>query len=182
MKGTITRCLAELVETKWGVSTWDAVVADSGLERSKKLLVKMPSSDVPDADALALIASATKVLSISLEKLADQFGEYWCCTYAPDMYPSIVRRFSNAREMLLGMDQVHVQLTKEIPNATPPRFVYTWMSDNVLNVEYQSSRNLAVIYMGLARGVGKYFGEKLTVSETSPNNIQIRFSYQKTLV
>jgi hypothetical protein len=54
--------------------------------------------------------------------------------------------------MILAMDEIHVQVTSMMANARPPRF-----------------------YMGLARGVGTYFGEDLDVRKLGADRVRIRF-------
>jgi hypothetical protein len=174
MKGTIVRCLADLVHDRWGAETWKKILKDAGVSESDKTIL-LPISDVDDRVALQLLQSTAKVLRVSSQDAADAFGEYWCCTYAPKLYKAILQRFQSAREMILGMDRVHVELTASMPNARPPRFEYLWKSDSTLIVTYKSHRNLVEVYMGLARGVGKFFKEPMTVKQTAPHTVQIDF-------
>jgi hypothetical protein len=78
--------------------------------------------------------------------------------------------------MILGLDGVHVEMTRSISNARPPRFVYKWRDDKTLHVEYKSHRNLIEVYAGLARGVGKYFKEPLKVRVLGPQSVEIEFA------
>jgi hypothetical protein len=174
MKATITNCLAELVETKFGKDKWEAILKDAGLQAHAGVF-RIPPSDVPDDQAYKLIASTCKVLAITPQQAADAFGSYWCCTYAPRIYAPIVKRFKNAREMIVGMDSVHVTMTETIPNARPPRFNYKWERDNTLIVDYKSSRNIIDIYIGLVKGVGEYYKEKLVVTKLSAKQVKIVF-------
>jgi Haem-NO-binding len=174
MKATITNCLAELVETKFGKDKWDAILKDSGLQ-SQASQFRIPPSDVPDEQVYKLLASTCKVLKITSEQAADAFGSYWCCTYAPRIYSSIVKRFKNAKEMILGLDGVHVTMTETIPNAKPPRFQYKWEGDHTLLIEYKSSRNIIDIYIGLLKGVGEFYKERLVVTKLSPKQVKVVF-------
>jgi hypothetical protein len=175
MKATITNCLAELVENRFGKERWTAIVADAGLQSCASKF-RLPTSDVPEDQVRKLLSSTCRVLSINSQEAADAFGEYWCCTYAPRLYGVIVRRFKNAREMILGLDEVHVMMTATIPNARPPRFDYRWEGENTLNVTYHSPRDLIEIYIGLVKGVGKFFKEKLVVTRLSAQHVKIQFS------
>ncbi len=175
MKGTITNCLAELVETQFGKEKWSAILADAALS-ARATSFRMTVSDVPEDQVGRLLESTCKVLGINAAQAADAFGEYWCCTYAPRVYQQIVNRFKNARDMILGMDEVHVEMTKTIPNARPPRFNYKWENPNTLVVEYKSSRNWVDIYAGLVRGVGKHFKEKLSVTKIDSSHVKVLFS------
>jgi hypothetical protein len=174
MKATITNCLAQLVESKFGKDRWNAILKDSGLEQHAGMF-RISPADVPDDHVVKLIGSTCKVLGISAQQAADAFGEYWCCTYAPKLYAPIVKRFKNAKEMILGMDNVHIDMTETIPNARPPRFEYVWEDKKTLVVDYKSTRNMIDIYIGLVKGVGTLFKEKLAVTKISPHRVEIVF-------
>jgi len=173
MKGTITRCAAEWVESTFGIEKWKEIVAQAGAADSH--LLKMPGADVDDADVLKVFASTGKVLAMTPQDVYDGFGAYWCVVYAPKMYSTIVRRFRNSRELLLGLGDVHVKMTAMIPNAKPPQFEYAWANDRTLLVTYKSGRDLIDVYVGLARGVGKYFKEALTVTKEGTSQVRITF-------
>jgi hypothetical protein len=174
MKGTITKCLSAWVTKKYGADLWREVLRD-GNAGDQALLVTMAVSDIDDALALRLFVAAGRVLNLSDEAVADGFGEYWTCTYAPTLYRSTMRRFTNARELLLGLDHVHVEVTAMMTNARPPRFDYRWEGESVLIVTYKSARNLLPLYMGLVRGVGKHFNEPLDVRRVGDDLVRIEF-------
>jgi hypothetical protein len=175
MKGTITKCLAELVENEFGREKWDAIVADAKVDAKTVPLLTLPASDVDDATAGRLIESTCRVLGVSLQEAADAFGEYWCCTYAPRVYAVTVGKFRDARHWLLELDDVHVRVTATMKDARPPRFDYHWVDEDTLEVTYKSHRKLLPIYMGLARGVAAYFGERLNVQQVATDRVRIEF-------
>jgi len=174
MKGSIICCLAELVQQRFGEEQWRAIREDVGAGNPPGM--RLATADLDDAIALKLLDSTCAILKLSLQQVADAFGEHWCCHYAPRVYMSYVRRFKNAREMTLGMDSVHVDVTQNIPNARPPRFAYHWQDEHTLLVTYRSERQLIDLYVGLARGVGTYFKEKIAVQRISDSQCRIRFS------
>jgi hypothetical protein len=172
MKGTITRCMGELIQSRWGVDAWRRIVARAGAKDD--LMLMMPSADIDDQLAMALFEATCAELGVTPAQAADAFGEYWCCVYAPKVYKSIVARFKTAKDLILGLDDVHVEMTRSIPNARPPRFTYSWRDPKTLIVKYSSHRNLVHVYAGLARGVGKFYGEQLTV-RTMGQTVEIQF-------
>jgi hypothetical protein len=174
VKGTITACLKELVVAKFSEEKWQAILSDCGLAK-KNALLQMMGADIPDNEVSALLASTCKVLGLSIQQAADAFGEYWCCVYAPRIYKAFYTRFKSAREMIVGMDEIHVATTNQVPNAHPPRFAFKWENDRTLVVDYKSKRNLIDIYIGLTKGVGIYFKETLTVTKLSSSQIRIVF-------
>lgn len=175
MKATMTNCLAELVETRFGKDKWSAILLDSGLQSSASAF-RLPSSDIPEEQVAKLLGSTLRVLGINTQQAADAFGEYWCCTYAPRLYGVVVQRFKSAREMILGLDHIHILMTATLASSRPPRFDYRWESDNTLNVTHNSQRNLIDVYIGVVKGVGAYFREELVVTKLSSRHVKIVFN------
>lgn len=175
MKGTITNCLASLIEERFGAERWKAILGDAGIDARTASVLRLPTSDVDDRVLTALLDSTCRNLGISLDEAADAFGKYWCCSYAPRLYHRIVDRLGSAREMILAMDGIHVQVTSMLANARPPRFDCHWVDEDTLDVTYKSKRKLLPIYIGLARGVGRYFGERLSVRRLGPDRVRIEF-------
>jgi hypothetical protein len=175
MKGTISRCLALMVRAKAGDGMWKEIVKDSNAGPSGALL-EIATADVDDAVVGRLMASTCKHMKLTSEQACDAFGEYWCCDYAPKLYSTIWRRFKTSRDMILGMDQVHIEVTDTMEKARPPRFDYTWKDDKTLVVKYKSRRHMIDVYVGLLRGVGKAFKEKLSVKKLTPDTVEIVFA------
>jgi hypothetical protein len=174
MKGTITRCLAALVRKRGGPNAWDDVVRAAAAGEAEFML-ELAGADVEDDLVLRLFKHSAERLRMTDQQIFDAFGEHWCVDYAPKVYASIVGRFQSAREMILGLDRVHVVVTATMARARPPRFEYAWSDERTLLVTYKSKRSLVGLYMGLARGVGKLFNERLVVSPDGTNRVRIVF-------
>ncbi len=172
MKGVIAACLAELVIEKFGKDKWEAILEKSGLKKSTSFL---PFQDIDDAAVMTVVESTCKILKITLNQAADAFGDYWVNDYAPKVYKTYYRKAKNAREFLLKMDDVHDQVTKSIKNAQPPRFEYEEKDERTLVLHYKSQRNMIIFLMGLVKGVGRYFDEKLIVRKLSDKKLEVLF-------
>lgn len=173
MKGTIVRCLEELVVTRFGQDRWEQCLVDVGLRAST---VIFPLSDIPDEQVMELTQAVCNNLGITFAQAADAFGDYWVNAYCPKMYPMYLERKTSARDFLLDMDNVHVQMTRAMEKARPPRFSYEWKDDKTLIMHYRSQRNLADFVVGLAKGVGKYYKETIHVTKLGPDRVQIVFA------
>lgn len=161
MKGTIPKCLEEMVRAKHGDAAWKKVKVDAGLAAWHTFLT---TEDIPDDTVRALFGSAAKILDQTVQEVMDDFGMHWSTIYAPDIYGVFFKRAANAREMLLSMAEVHRRTTSTVPNAKPPRFSYDWKDENTLVMTYHSERDLAALMPGLVRGVGAFFEERLEVT------------------
>ena len=82
---------------------------------------------------------------------------------------------NSAKELILGMDKIHYQVTKILPNAHPPRFDYEEIDEKTLKVHYKSHRKMINFYIGLVKGVGKLFKTPLQVKKLSDEYVEIKF-------
>lgn len=172
MKGTIVKCLEELVVENFGEDTWRKSLEDAGLARTT---IFLPMADVDDSKALEVVGALCKNLNISLEEAADAFGDYWVNVYARQLYPHFYTKSKTARDFLLDMDNVHLETTQTIKDAKPPRFDYEWKDDKTLIMHYKSHRGLIDFLVGLVKGVGKYYKENLQVAKLGTNKVEISF-------
>ena len=173
MKGTIVKCLEELVVTQFGKDKWEQSLKDIGLSTST---IIWPMSDITDAQVMGLVEAVCKNLDITLVQAADAFGDYWVNVYSQKMYPLYYKRNATARDFLLDMDNVHVEMTRSMEKARPPRFDYEWKDDRTLIMHYKSHRSLVDFVVGLARGVGRYYKEDIQVTKLGPDKVQIVFA------
>lgn len=172
MKGTIVKCLEELVSTKFGRDKWKKSLEDAGLKDSTMILA---ISDVDDLQVMKVVEAVCKNLNISLEQAADAFGDYWVNVYSQKMYSQYYEINKTAKDFLLDMDNVHVAMTKTMKDARPPRFNYEWKDDKTLIMHYRSHRGLVDFAVGLSRGVGKFYNENIRVTKLGPDKIQVVF-------
>lgn len=172
MKGSIVKCLEELVCTKFSKDIWHKSLEDVGL---KKDTVFFTVSDIHDSTVMKVFEAVCNNLNISLTQATDAFGDYWVNDYSRKVYHQYYTRNKTAKEFLLDMDNVHVAMTKTINNARPPRFKYEWIDDKTLIIHYNSKRGLIDLAIGLTKGVGKFYNENLTVTKLSPEKFQVIF-------
>lgn len=173
MKGTIVKCLEELVVTQFGKDKWGKSLEEAGIKNSK---IFLPFEDVEDSVVMKLITAVCRHLNISLSQAADAFGDYWVNVYSQKLYPQYYQKHKTAKDFLLDMDAVHVAMTKTIKEARPPRFDYEWKDENTLIMNYKSHRGLIDFTVGLVKGVGKFYNENLRVTKLGTDKIEIVFS------
>jgi hypothetical protein len=175
MKIQIVTCLSELVKEKFGEDRWGEILRLSDMDTNDKYLQYVNGLDIDDTKVMEIIKNTCRVLKITLEQAADAFGEYWVCTYAPKVYKMYYGKFANAREFIMGMDFIHDQVTKNIENAHPPRFDIKELDANRISVHYKSARKMMDFYVGLAKGIGKYFNTPLIVKKIDEEFVEITF-------
>lgn len=172
MKGVIPKCMAELVEKRYGEKAWEQILEASGLSKNQRFLA---NDTVEDATAMKVVEKTCEILGISLAQLADEFGHYWCMEFASRIYAVYFRVAKSSRELILNMDDVHVATTRNIAGSRPPRFDYTWQDEDTLVLHYHSHRKMRLFLLGLVKGVGAYYKEDLEVSPLGEDKVVIRF-------
>src|SRR5687767_8403254 len=107
MKGTVLKCLNELVKEKFGEDRWRDVLADAGLSRDT---FYSPLQDIPDEQTYRVIGSTCKVLGLTQTQAFEAFGEYWMSVYGPKVYPHYYEGITSARDFMLNLDRLHIQV------------------------------------------------------------------------
>ena len=171
MKGTIVKCMEELVIRKFGVGKWKEALKNAGLPETRAFSTM---EDVSEPEILAIMKGIASAASLSMEQVMEAFGEHWSSVYAPALYGVFYDKAKSTREMLLNLDGIHVTVTKTMKSARPPRFRYEWKGDNVLIMHYESSRGLVALMPGLIRGLGKFYKDSPKVALVG-NAIEVRF-------
>jgi hypothetical protein len=170
MKGTIVKCLEEMVTARFGVEKWKAILVKSGRPETA---VFTTIEEVEDGEVLKMLGAASEVLGVTATEAMEAFGEHWSTIYAPSLYGVYFDKAKNTRELLLSVDQIHVAMTEKA-GAKPPRFTYGWKTERDLVMTYSSHRGLVALMPSLVRGVAKYYKEEVDVS-LQGNDVRIKF-------
>jgi hypothetical protein len=172
MKGVIFRCLREMVENRFGKDVWKKALEMSGLDVN----IKVPATGVVEDDkVVTIIQNLCKILNMSLQQIADEFGDYWVNVYSQRIYKVFYDEANNAKDFILKLDRIHWIMTRNIPYAKPPRFEYEWADDKTLIMKYKSHRKLIDFAVGLLKGVMRYYNDEFEVSKLDDETIKIVF-------
>jgi hypothetical protein len=167
MKGIINKGVQELIVAKFGAEAWDKV---KKLANCKEPFFSA-GDDYPDQMTIDLANAASEVSKLPLETVLVEFGKFWVTHTGPQSYPTYFKLAGNtAREFLLNLNKVHLQVTKNINHAQQPKFEYEELPDGRLLMHYQSERKLCSVLRGLILGVGIYFDVELKVTEKACAN------------
>jgi len=163
MKGVINKGIQELVESRFGIDTWEAVCRKTGCDEPSF----SPSLDYPDQMSLDLITAVAEHTKLSADEVMVEFGKHWVPNVGAKSYPALYALAGNsARDFLSRMGRVHAQATLSIPGARPPKLTAEALPGGKLAIHYISERKLCPVVRGLILGVGIYFGQQLCVTET----------------
>uniref|UniRef100_UPI0040491D6B heme NO-binding domain-containing protein n=1 Tax=Fulvivirga sp. TaxID=1931237 RepID=UPI0040491D6B len=181
MKGTIHFCLEEVMIERYGQSVWVKCLQLMGYPEDHSFDVAI-RDDIDEKESIQLFVNSASAANVPLSQIFDDFGEHWCCTYAPGLYPVFFQEVSNTKNALLKLDWLHEVVTRKIPNAHPPRFLYTHLDENTVEVEYFSDRGLIDLFISLIKGLNKKFGDHSQIEKLSSRKIKILFNTSETIV
>ncbi|MDH5381754.1 MAG: heme NO-binding domain-containing protein [Cyclobacteriaceae bacterium] len=174
MKGTILYCLEETIIEKYGSEKWDECVIACGYKTGHSF-VRMIRDDIDETESLNVFLKSAETLKMELNELFDIFGEYWCCTYAPSLYGAFYVGIMSSKKGITKLDWVHDRVTKNIPNARPPRFDFNWITENKLELKYKSERALIDLFISLIKGLNKQFNDSCIIRKVSETDLIIEF-------
>jgi hypothetical protein len=175
MKMHIVGCLSELIKKNFGQEKWQEILELSGMGTGADYMRYVTGMEVMDEAVMRIVQNTCKVLRLTLEQAADAFGDYWVNVYAPKIFPQYYRKLKDAKHFIMQMDELHKEVTKDYRNARPPRFDIEDLGNNRIKVHYKSGRKMIDFYIGLAKGVGKYFNTKMEIKKLSEEFVEIQF-------
>lgn len=162
MYGLVNQGLEDYIRQQFGDASWTAILARAGIDLD--MFVAMES--YPDEVTGRLIGAGSDILGMAPESLLEGFGEHWILYTAQAGYGDMLAMFgSTLQEFLFNLDNLHSHVTLTFPALRPPSFsVEQGSRADTLQVHYHSSRHgLAPFVTGLLRGLGKRFGQGLTI-------------------
>lgn len=172
MKGTIHRCLNEVIVEHFGEETWKRALLKAGFPPDYDFSY---SEDIDEEKSLSLIHQVVSETGKTQEEVFDLFGVHWACEYAPSHYAFWYMGVKSAKEFILKLDHVHDVVGKHFNNAAPPRFLYKELGENTLEIEYKSKRNLLPLFISLVKGLGVHFNEEIRVERLTEKKLRLHF-------
>ncbi|MDR2419514.1 MAG: heme NO-binding domain-containing protein [Treponema sp.] len=174
IKGTVVLSWVEQIKEKYGEQQWKEVLKLSGLPETLQF---MHNSDIPDEQAIKILSSIGTVLKLGRQETADLIGEYWISIYAPKIYKAYYRQYKTAKDFVLGLDAIHEQVMRNIPNAHPPRFDIETVNDHTLIVHYKSHRKkmFSPYFFGAIKGISAYFHSPIGIRKISDDTVELQF-------
>lgn len=154
MKGTIFTSLADMVEDRYGLKSWQAMLDACPLSTGGSY---SSGGIYPDKEILCLISQLQEQLDVPLEILLRTFGEYLFVSLS-EMHTNYLLSKRTAREFILSIhDEIHRDIEKLYPGTSFPFLEYQADTETSLSVIYRSPRKLCFMAEGLIQGVANQY-------------------------
>jgi predicted hydrocarbon binding protein len=163
MHGTIFAELQKYVETKLGPQAWPTLLKESSLgERTYN-----PLEEYPDAEAVALVSTASRITGHEVPAILEDFGEF----IAPDlleMYWALIQPGWKTLDVIEHTERaVHEVVRLKNPGAKPPYLRAERASPDEVILTYSSPRRMCKIAEGISKGLARFFKERIAIEQTS---------------
>lgn len=170
MYGLVNQGIKDLVLNVSNYETWVKICRNAN---APDKFVSMQYYE--DEVTYRLVGSASAVLNLPPDKILGEFGKYWVHYTAKEGYGPIMDLFGDDfKSCLKNLNHLHTRMGMTMPQLSPPSFVYTEISNNVVQIEYKSKRaGLSPMVSGLIEGLAKKHGTKIDVKFSEENDQKI---------
>jgi predicted hydrocarbon binding protein len=160
--GVIFSELRKYVEQRHGgEETWRSLLRDAGLGRR----IYLPVREYPDAEAVALISTASAATGVPVREVLEDFGAF----IAPDllrMYRSLVRPEWRTLDFLEKTEEtIHRAVRLKDPAAKPPEIRCERTAADEAVIRYASARRMCGVAVGIIRGVAAHYADPVQIDE-----------------
>ncbi|MUG99894.1 heme NO-binding protein [Scytonema sp. UIC 10036] len=164
MYGLVNKAIQNMVCSRFGEDIWETIKHKA--EVNIDAFISMES--YPDDVTHRLVYAASLVLEISPQEILQAFGEYWVLYTATEGYGQMLEMAgSDLSEFLHNLDNLHARVGLSFPNLKPPSFECTEMDEDIMQLNYQSTREgLSPMVLGLVKGLGTRFNTEVEIVQT----------------
>jgi predicted hydrocarbon binding protein len=161
MHGLIFAELKKYVDTKFGPSTWDTLLVESGI--GPKIYLTMQTH--PDAEIVTLVSTASRKAGIPIQEILEDFGEFLVPAYLR-LYGHLLKPEWRTLDVIEHTEEtIHKVVRVKNPGAAPPELRCRRPSKHEVILEYTSPRKMCAVARGITKGVAKHFNERLAMNE-----------------
>lgn len=161
MHGIIHSELRKFVVEKYGPETWDAILANAGMEHRYFLV----SQTYPDDETIAIVKSASEISNLPIDTILEAFG-FYIVPALVRLYGAFIRAEWRTEELLLNTEEtIHRVVRMKNPGAEPPQLKIWRKEPGLLHFHYNSPRQMSALAKGIVKAVANYYHEAVQIEE-----------------
>lgn len=162
MKGIIFNLVQDAITRDHGGDGWDDLVDSAGISGTYTAL-----GNYPDADLSRIVTAGADAFDVPVPELVRAVGRDALMGLSV-RYPHFFEPHDDVRSFVLTLNEViHAEVRKLHADSDPPDFWFDDPAAQPLTVHYRSRRQLCLLAEGMLEGAGGYFGQDVTVTQTS---------------
>jgi hypothetical protein len=176
MLGIVFTEFVEMVEERFSEEVLDEILEAPSLSTSGAFT---SVGYYDHTDMIKMVVALSKEVNVPIDDLIAAFGEHLFGKLVAK-YPTMIEGHNRLLDFLETVDTVvHKEVIKLYPHAELPRFSCNRLSDDCLEMNYQSKRPFSQLALGLINGCALYFKQPIdVVSQSSDTDA----SYSTTFV
>ncbi len=161
MKGAVFTIFQEMIEEKFGMECWEALLKKSDLPSGG---IYTSAEIYDDKEILALVTALSEYSGLPAPDLIEAFGRYLFPVLAHSLPPGMTD-YPDLWSLLDGVDSViHVEVRKLYPDAITPKIVITERVDeDSIKLMYQSPRKMCLLAIGLIHQAAERYSDTVTI-------------------
>lgn len=163
MQGIIFTLFADMVVEKFGMETWNDVLASAAVPSSG---VYTTGRAYEDGEMHALLQALCRRIQLDVESAMRAFGQY----LFPHLMASLPAGQTCATtfpELLQSIESViHSEVRRLNPEANPPTIRCRHLEPDLIALHYRSYRDLCCVCEGILQGAAAHYGLRITTRHT----------------
>jgi hypothetical protein len=171
MRGTVAKCVERFVTETYGAKAWKDCLQKLDLPTTYNISVM---SEIDDRISLRFLNELHEVLGLTHEVYTDRLAKYWMLVYAPETYKPFYRSIKTFPDFLQKLDWLHQFMAKDNSKSTP-RFFVKKIKENMMQIEYQSDRNLHTLFKYMLIYLAEYFKQSVQIRYPREGVAEITF-------
>jgi predicted hydrocarbon binding protein len=161
MNGIVFVEIEKFAHSRLSEQAWREVVRLAGVP--SRIYYRV--ADYPDEEAFALLSTLSDAMKEPLGVTLENLGEF----IVPDLIKMSrywIKPDWKTVDLIANTEKtIHEMLRSEGSQTNPPRLQCRRSSPEEVVVTYNSSRKLCALAKGIIMGVGKHYGERVTIAE-----------------
>lgn len=178
MKGIVFTEFLDLVEDKFGLEMVDKIINASDLDSEG---VYTAVGTYSFSEMLQLLQHLSENTGISIDNLLLVYAEHFF-SVIENSYPGLLATYNDPIEMISSIENhIHVEVRKIYPDAELPTFEVIEKKEDLLIINYKSSRAMHHFGLGLMNKTFEHFNStaKIDLEKIKEDGTEVRFVIQK---
>lgn len=161
MKGVVFIILNEMVESQYGIETWEEILDEV---KPKCGGVYISTENYPDEEIVGFVSVISAKLNLSSDQVTKVFGRYLFDELNKKM-SFFSKQSANLFEFLDSIENVvHKEVRKLYIDPNLPTIDCKVLSDTELHMHYHSPRKLCYLAEGLISGAAEFYGDTIKIT------------------
>ncbi|MGL1862601.1 MAG: methyl-accepting chemotaxis protein [Pseudodesulfovibrio sp.] len=154
MKGIFPKLTQEFVRQTYSADVYEGMQEEMGRP------VFLPADSYPDQVLAQMAGLVSAQTGVSTRDFFLLLGKYTVVKFH-EMYP-VHFKDESLKTFYMRMNDIHAQLTKDLPGIKPPNFTYEDKGDDLF-MNYRSARGLFDYFEGILLGAADFKGERVSI-------------------